>query len=87
MTVPGKDNEAKALQKFEDKLYAELWEQHQRIDLFVQSKAGEITRRLRTYSTTGARADADEWSEQCTWTSKSLNWRSGTRPRTIAKSP
>lgn len=46
VTIPGKDNETKALQKFEDKLYAELWEQHQRIDLFVQSKAGEITRRL-----------------------------------------
>lgn len=46
IAIPGKDNEAKALQKFEDELYVELREQHQRIDLFVQSKSGEITRRL-----------------------------------------
>ncbi|KAI9822765.1 MAG: hypothetical protein M1832_002998 [Thelocarpon impressellum] len=35
-----------ALQAFEDELYGELVEQFQRIDLFVQSKAGEIQRRL-----------------------------------------
>ena len=44
--IPGSDNEAKQLQAFESELYKELREQHQRIDLFVQSKAGEITRRL-----------------------------------------
>ena len=45
-TIPGSNNEAKAFQAFEDELYNELKEQHQRIDLFVQSKAGEIARRL-----------------------------------------
>lgn len=50
IAIPGKDNEAKALQKFEDELYVELREQHQRIDLFVQSKSGEITRRLGMWS-------------------------------------
>lgn len=44
--IPGSDNEAKQLQEFEEELYRELREQHQRISLFVQSKAGEITRRL-----------------------------------------
>lgn len=53
ITIPGKDNEAKALQKFEDQLYTELWEQHQRIGLFVECKAGEITRRLGMCSRTG----------------------------------
>ena len=45
-SIPGSDNEAKQLSEFEDELYKELREQHQRIDLFVQSKAGEIARRL-----------------------------------------
>ncbi|KAL6715024.1 hypothetical protein ACLMJK_007285 [Lecanora helva] len=44
--IPGSNNEAKQLQAFEDELYCELREQHQRIDLFVQSKSGEIARRL-----------------------------------------
>ena len=46
--IPGNGNEAKQLQAFENELYHELREQHQRIDLFVQSKAGEIGRRLGT---------------------------------------
>ncbi|KAL8781475.1 MAG: hypothetical protein Q9194_000348 [Teloschistes cf. exilis] len=46
VTIPGCENEAKALQSFESEFYAELKDQHQRVDLFVQSKAGEITRRL-----------------------------------------
>ncbi|KAL8696259.1 MAG: hypothetical protein Q9201_007749 [Fulgogasparrea decipioides] len=46
LTIPGCENEAKALQSFENEFYAELKEQHQRVDLFVQSKAGEIHRRL-----------------------------------------
>lgn len=45
-TIPGSDNEAKALSRFEEELYAELKEQHQRVTLFVQCKAGEIDRRL-----------------------------------------
>ena len=46
MTIPGQRREEKALQKFEDELRAELDEQHQRINLFVQSKSGEIERKL-----------------------------------------
>ncbi|KAI9811594.1 MAG: hypothetical protein M1827_005343 [Pycnora praestabilis] len=47
ISIPGRGNsEGKALKDFEDELYAELLEQHQRIDLFVQSKSGEIKRRL-----------------------------------------
>lgn len=49
ITVPGHENEAKALQDFEDELYNELRQQHQRIDLFVQSKSGEIARRLSVF--------------------------------------
>lgn len=46
MTIPGHSNEAKALQAFEDEFFFHLVDQHQRVDLFVQSKAGEINRRL-----------------------------------------
>ena len=44
--IPGSEFEVKAFRGFEDELYNELREQHQRVDLFVQSKFGEITRRL-----------------------------------------
>lgn len=47
--IPGIDGEAKAFHEFEDELYRELRDQHQRIDLFVQSKSGEIARRLGVY--------------------------------------
>lgn len=47
-SIPGSDNETKAFHAFEDELYRELRDQHQRIDLFVQSKAGEVGRRLGT---------------------------------------
>ena len=47
--IPGSDNESKAFHAFEEELYQELRDQHQRIDLFVQSKAGEVGRRLGTY--------------------------------------
>ncbi|KAL8711376.1 MAG: hypothetical protein Q9220_004273 [cf. Caloplaca sp. 1 TL-2023] len=46
LTIPGLENEAKALRSFEHELFRELSDQHQRVDLFVQSKAGEINRRL-----------------------------------------
>ncbi len=44
--IPGKESEPKTDPSFEDELHGELCNQHQRIDLFVQSKAGEIARRL-----------------------------------------
>ena len=46
LTIPGHQNEAKSLQSFENEFFAELVDQHQRVDLFVRSKAGEINRRL-----------------------------------------
>lgn len=46
VTIPGHSNEAKALQAFEDEFFAQLVDQHQRVDLFVRSKAGEVNRRL-----------------------------------------
>ncbi|KAL9029368.1 MAG: hypothetical protein Q9196_002375, partial [Gyalolechia fulgens] len=46
LTIPGHQNEARSLQAFENEFFTELVDQHQRVDLFVQSKAGEINRRL-----------------------------------------
>ena len=47
ISIPGRGNgENIALKEFEDELYSELSEQHQRIDLFVFSKSGEVSRRL-----------------------------------------
>lgn len=45
ITIPGHDDNA--LQKFEDAFFTELWNQHDRVDLFVKSKADEYNRRLR----------------------------------------
>jgi hypothetical protein len=50
MTIPGHGDTA--LQKFENLFFAELWNQHDRVDLFVKSKADEYSRRLREYRTT-----------------------------------
>jgi hypothetical protein len=46
IAIPGRQNTA--LSKFEDDFYAELCRQHDRVDLFVTSKADEVARRLRT---------------------------------------
>ncbi|KAL9602269.1 MAG: hypothetical protein Q9219_001994 [cf. Caloplaca sp. 3 TL-2023] len=46
LTIPGHENEARSLRAFEDEFFAELADQHERVNLFVQSKAGEINRRL-----------------------------------------
>ncbi|KAL9001104.1 MAG: hypothetical protein Q9169_000287, partial [Polycauliona sp. 2 TL-2023] len=46
LSIPGHGTEAKALKAFETEFYHELNDQHQRVDLFVQSKSGEISRRL-----------------------------------------
>jgi hypothetical protein len=45
ITIPG--HQDAALRNFEDGLYEELCRQHDRVDLFVSSKADEIARRLR----------------------------------------
>lgn len=44
MAIPG--HQDTALGKFEDGLYIELCHQHDRVDMFVGSKADEISRRL-----------------------------------------
>jgi SPX domain protein involved in polyphosphate accumulation len=44
IAIPGQQDTA--LNKFEGRLYQELCSQHDRVDLFVSSKADEISRRL-----------------------------------------
>lgn len=44
MAIPG--HQDAALRKFEDRLFAELCRQHNRLQLFVASKADEMSRRL-----------------------------------------
>ena len=46
VTVPGHNKASEGLQAFEDELYQELYEQHQRVELFIKSKAGELSRKL-----------------------------------------
>ncbi|KAM7199377.1 hypothetical protein V8F20_005772 [Naviculisporaceae sp. PSN 640] len=48
IAIPGQPDTA--LTKFEDELYSELCRQHDRVDLFVKSKADELTRRLQHLS-------------------------------------
>nr|XP_036585104.1 spx domain-containing protein [Colletotrichum truncatum]KAF6794872.1 spx domain-containing protein [Colletotrichum truncatum] len=48
IAIPG--HQDAALKRFEDNLYNELCQQHDRVDLFVTSKADEITRRLQHVS-------------------------------------
>jgi hypothetical protein len=45
ISIPG--HQDTALRKFEDELFLELCRQHDRVDLFVSSKANELSRRLR----------------------------------------
>ncbi|KAJ9658139.1 hypothetical protein H2201_007920 [Coniosporium apollinis] len=44
VSIPGQGNTTE--RQFEDNLYAVFVEEHQRVDLFVKSKSGEIERRL-----------------------------------------
>lgn len=44
ISVPGRGDDK--LREFQDELFDILADQHQRIDLFVRSKSGEIQRRL-----------------------------------------
>jgi hypothetical protein len=53
IAIPGKKDAA--LAKFEDLFFNELANQHDRVDLFVKDKAGEIARRL------GALFDKNCW--------------------------
>ncbi|KAI9771216.1 MAG: hypothetical protein M1835_006459 [Candelina submexicana] len=47
ISIPGRSDEGQVLKDFEDELFTELLEQHDRIGLFVRSKSGEIERRLK----------------------------------------
>jgi SPX domain protein involved in polyphosphate accumulation len=47
IAIPGQEDTR--LQQFEERFYQELFEQHDRVDLFVRVKAEEIIRRLREY--------------------------------------
>ncbi|KAM3429021.1 hypothetical protein MY4824_008503 [Beauveria thailandica] len=53
MAIPG--HEDPALAKFENALFAELCRQHDRVDLFVTSKADEILRRMEHLQTNTTR--------------------------------
>ena len=44
IAIPGQADAA--LQKFEESFFLELHNQHDRVDLFVQDKTGEVHRRL-----------------------------------------
>lgn len=46
ITIPGKQGQENISRAFENELFDELASQHQRVDLFVRSKTGEIKRRL-----------------------------------------
>ncbi|PNP44061.1 hypothetical protein TGAMA5MH_04346 [Trichoderma gamsii] len=46
LAIPG--HQDTALRRFEDALFTELCNQHDRLDLFVTSKADEVSRRLGT---------------------------------------
>lgn len=65
-TIPGSNNEAKPFHAFEDEFYRELREQHQRIDLFVRSKSGEIARRLAHLDKQIAQLELRSLSGGCT---------------------
>lgn len=47
IAIPG--HQDTTLKKFEDRLYSELCRQHARVDLFISSKADEVSRRLGTF--------------------------------------
>lgn len=46
ISIPGSGHQDASLRRFEEALYSELCHQHDRVDLFISSKADEISRRL-----------------------------------------
>jgi len=58
IAIPGQPD--KSLRAFEDGLFLELCKQHDRVDLFVKSKAGEVTRRLDMLA-----RKVDKWIGKC----------------------
>ena len=47
--IPGMGSNADTLGEFEGRLYTKLAKEYDRVDLFVRSKTGELTRRLGKY--------------------------------------
>lgn len=62
-----------ALAKFEESFFNELSNQHDRVDLFVKSKADEIARRLRTTSSHPNTCDITN-KDQNSFKSKSFDY-------------
>ena len=60
--IPGQGNEAKASIEFENELYGQLSEQHERVGRFVQSKADELACRLGTPHATRISTRAHKYS-------------------------
>jgi SPX domain protein involved in polyphosphate accumulation len=46
VTIPGQGPSSDAWTQLENELFEILWQQHERVSLFIKSKHGEITRRL-----------------------------------------
>jgi len=46
VTIPGQSPSSDAWTQLENELFQILWQQHERVSLFIKSKHGEITRRL-----------------------------------------
>lgn len=59
IAIPG--HQDPSLRRFEDGLYLELCRQHDRVDLFVSSKADEIARRLDSID-----GNVRRWIARCT---------------------
>ena len=85
--IPGSHHETKTFNTFENELYHELHDQHQRIDLFVRSKTGEIARRLGTCPAPSSDGLADLASSQPIWTSKLHNWKFEASPPAVERYP
>lgn len=49
ISIPGKNSKSKAPQEFEDAMYARMVQEDDRVDQFVRSKHGELSRRLGTF--------------------------------------
>jgi hypothetical protein len=58
IAIPGQVDPA--LARFEEQFFNELANQHDRVDLFVKSKADEIDRRLRKWTKPLSRIEIDQ---------------------------
>jgi len=49
MSIPGQGADVKERQDLEDELFVKLQDEHERVNLFVKTKYGEIQQRLSMY--------------------------------------